>query len=152
MFNEATLHKYPALIGAFTGIPAKEFWDMLDKMEAKLPAHEMGRHTRDDRKRAVGAGRKFDQSLAQRTVAVLSYLRLHVPQLVIALMFGQTQCDISRDLHRLLPLIIAVLPCPEVWEIMKDNQELKITHPANPSSDVRYNAATRHMINKKEEK
>jgi hypothetical protein len=32
MFNEATLHKYPALIGAFTGIPAKEFWDMLDKM------------------------------------------------------------------------------------------------------------------------
>src|SRR5674476_133397 len=91
MFNEATLHKYPALIGAFTGIPAKEFWDMLDKMEAKLPAHEMGRHTRYDRKRAVGAGRKFDQSLAQRTVAVLSYLRLHVPQLVIALMFGQTQ-------------------------------------------------------------
>ena len=79
MFNEATLHKYPALIGAFTGIPAQEFWDMLDKMEAKLPAHEMGRHTRDDRKRAVGAGRKFDQSLAQRTVAVLSYLRLHVP-------------------------------------------------------------------------
>ena len=38
MFNEATLHKYPALIGAFTGIPAEEFWDMLDKMEAKLPA------------------------------------------------------------------------------------------------------------------
>ena len=29
MFNEATLHKYPALIGAFTGIPAKEFWDCL---------------------------------------------------------------------------------------------------------------------------
>jgi len=52
---------------------------MLDKMEANLPAHEMGRHTRDDRKRAVGAGRKFDQSLAQRTVAVLSYLRLHIP-------------------------------------------------------------------------
>jgi hypothetical protein len=123
MFTEATLHKYPALIRAFTGIPAEEFWDMLEKMEAKLPAHEMGRHTRDDRKRAVGAGRKFDQSLAQRTVAVLSYLRLHVPQLVIALMFGLTQCDISRDLRRLLPLIIAVLPCPEVWDIMKDNQE-----------------------------
>ena len=32
MFNEATLHEYPALIVAFTGIPAKEFWDMLDKM------------------------------------------------------------------------------------------------------------------------
>ena len=61
MFNEAKLHKYPALIAAFTGIPAEEFWDMLDKMEAKLPTHEIGRHTRDDRKRAGGSGRKFDQ-------------------------------------------------------------------------------------------
>jgi len=104
MFTETTLHKCPELIRAFTGIPAEEFWDILEKMEAKLPAHEMGRHTRDDRKRAVGAGRKFDQSLAQRTVAVLSYLRLHAPQLVIALMFGLTQCDISRDLRRLLIL------------------------------------------------
>jgi len=139
MFNVATLHKYQALIGAFTGIPAKEFWDTLDKMEAKLPAHEMGRHTRDDRKRAVGAGRKFDQSLALRTVAVLSYLRLHVPQLVIAVMFGQTQCDISRDLRRLLPLITAVLPCPEVWEIMKNNQELKklVTLPSEQLANGR---------------
>ncbi|MFU8787944.1 MAG: transposase family protein [Methylobacter sp.] len=117
MFNEETLHKYPALIRAFTGIQAEKFWDMLEKMEAKLPGYETERHTRNDRKRAVGAGRKFDQSLAQRTVSVLSYLRLHVPQLVIALMFGLTQSDISRDLRRLLPLIIDVLPCPEVWEI-----------------------------------
>ena len=125
MFNEATLHKHPSLIPAFTGIPAEEFWDMVEKMEAKLPDHEIERHTRDDRKRAVGAGRKFDQALTQRTVAVLSYLRLHVPQLVIALMFGLTQCDISRDLRRLLPLINSVLPCPEVWEITKNNQESK---------------------------
>jgi hypothetical protein len=69
MFTEAKLHKHPALIPAFTGIPAEEFWDMVEKMEAKLPAHEIESHTRDDRKRAVGAGRKFDQSLAQRTVA-----------------------------------------------------------------------------------
>lgn len=126
MFTETTLHKCPELIRAFTGIPAEEFWDILEKMEAKLPAHEMGRHTRDDRKRAVGAGRKFDQPLAQRTVAVLSYLRLHAPQLVIALMFGLTQCDISRDLRRLLPLINSVLPCPEVWDVTKDNQESKV--------------------------
>lgn len=125
MFTERILHKHPALIRAFTGIRAEEFWAMLEKMNTKLPAHEVGRHTRDGRKRAVGAGRKFDQPLALRTIAVLSYLRLHVPQLVIALMFGLTQCDISRDLRRLLPLIQAVLPCPEVWDIVKDTEELK---------------------------
>ena len=132
MFTEEKLHKYPALIRAFTGVPAEEFWGMIEKMEAKLPDYEIGRHTQEDRKRAMGAGRKFDQSLAQRTVSVLSYLHLHIPQLVIGLMFGLTQCDISRDLRRLLPLINSVLPSPEVWDIQKDNQESKelVTLPA----------------------
>ena len=132
MFTEEKLHKYPALIRDFTGVPAEEFWDMIEKMEAKLPDYEIGKHTQEDRKRAMGAGRKFDQSLAQRTVSVLSYLRLHIPQLVIGLMFGLTQCDISRDLRRLLPLINSVLPSPEVWDIQKDNQESKelVTLPA----------------------
>ena len=119
MFTERILHKHPALIHAFTGIRAEEFWAMLEKMNTKLPAHEVERHTRDGRKRAIGAGRKFDQPLALRTIAVLSCLRLHVPQLVIALLIGLTQCAISRDLRRLLPLIQAVLPCPEVWDIVK---------------------------------
>ena len=132
MFTEEKLRKYPALIRAFTGVPAEEFWGMIEKMEAKLPDYEIGRHTQEDRKRAMGAGRKFDQSLAQRTVSVLSYLHLHIPQLVIGFMFGLTQCDISRDLRRLLPLINSVLPSPEVWDIQKDNQESKelVTLPA----------------------
>jgi len=123
MFTESMLRKHPALVRAFTGIPADVFWDMLEKMETQLPDYEKGRHPQEGRGRAFGAGRKFDQSLAQRTVAVLSCLRLHVPQLVVAVMFGLTQCDISRDLRRLLPLIIAVLPCPEVWGIVKEAQE-----------------------------
>lgn len=122
MFTEQRLRKYPALIRAFTGIPAEDFWAMLEKMEVQFPDYEIGRHTQDGRKRAVGAGRKFDQSLVLRTIAVLSYLRLHVPQLVIALMFGLTQCDISRDLRRLLPLVVAILPCPVVWDVVKENQ------------------------------
>jgi hypothetical protein len=89
----------------------------LEKMESQFSDYETGRHTRDGRRRAVGGGRKFDQPLALRTVAVLAYLRLHIPQLAIALMFGLTQCDISRDLRRLLPLITAILPCPVVWEM-----------------------------------
>jgi hypothetical protein len=67
----------------------------------------------------VGAGRKFDQSLSKRAVAVLAYLCLHVPHVAIALMFGLTQCDISRDLRRLLLLIRAVLACPEVWDAVE---------------------------------
>jgi hypothetical protein len=129
MFTEPILRKNAALIAAFTGIPADEFWFMFEQMETKFPEYEVGRHSRDDRQRAVGAGRKFDQSLALRAVAVLAYLRLHVPQMVIALMFGLTQYGISRDLRRLLPLIRDVLPCPEVWDIVKGDRVLRDSLP-----------------------
>jgi hypothetical protein len=119
------LHKNPALIAAFTGIPAEQFWVMLEQTETRFLEYEVEQHRRDDRRRAPGAGRKFDQSLSKRAVAVLAYLRLHVPQVVIALMFGLTQCDISRDPRRLLPLIRAVLPCPEVWDVVEEDQALK---------------------------
>ena len=120
MFTESVLRKNVELIKAFTGIPADAFFTMLVEIEAGLPEYEKERHSRDDRQRAIGAGRKFAHSLAQRVMAISSYLRLHVPQAVIGLMFAVSQYDISRDLRRLLPLIQDVLPCPELWEIEKE--------------------------------
>jgi hypothetical protein len=124
MFTELVLRKNVELIKAFTGIPADAFFAMLEEIEAGLPEYERERHSRDDRQRAVGAGRKFTHSLMQRVVAVLAYLRLHVPQAVTGLMFDLSQCDISRDLRRLLPLIQRALPCPEVWKIEKEQDNL----------------------------
>lgn len=103
MFTEQMLYKNPALVKALTGVPADEFWKRLEQMETQLPAYEAKRHDRVDRQRASGAGRDFDQPLVLRTMAVLTYLRLHVPQTVVALLFGMTQCDLSRDLRRLMP-------------------------------------------------
>ena len=62
-------------------------------------------------------------------MAVLTYLRLHVPQTVVALFFGMKQCDVSRDLRRLLSLIQMVLPCPEVWKVIEEGQ----TAPPQPA-------------------
>ena len=132
MFTEQMLRKNPAVVKAFTGVPADEFWSMLQRMEAQLPAYEEERLSRTDRQRAVGAGRDFDQPLALRTMAVLAYLRLHVPQTVIALMFGLTQPDISRDLRRLLPLMRTGLPCPEVWEVVEDHPLENDPPPMSP--------------------
>lgn len=124
MFTESMLRKNPSVVLSFTGIPSDEFWAMLDQIEVKFVDYEKERHTRVGRQRAVGGGRKFDQSLAQRLVAVLAYLRLHVPQWVIAHMFSVSQCGISRDLRRLLPLIRLVLPCPQVWDVVTDENAI----------------------------
>jgi len=122
MFTETMLRENPAVVKAFTGIPTDQFWAWHDQMVSELPKYEEQRLHRTDRQRALGGGRDFDQPLALRVIGVLTYLRLHVPQTVVGLMFGLTQSDISRDLRRLLPLRQTVLPCPEVWQVREDDQ------------------------------
>ena len=51
-----------------------------------------------------------------RVALVLTYLRLHIPQEVVAQLYGVTQADVSRELRRLLPVLQQALPCPAVWE------------------------------------
>lgn len=124
MFTEKSLQKNPALIKAFTGLPADVFWELIEKMEERLPEYERQRHERAERERAIGGGRHYDQSLIIRVASVLTYMRLHASQDAVALMYGATQSDISRDLRRLLPLIREVIPSPEVWQEIEDANQL----------------------------
>ena len=55
---------------------------------------------------------------------VLTYLRLPIPQEAVAQLYGATQADVSRELRRLLPVIQAVLPCPEVWQQLAEGADL----------------------------
>ena len=124
MFTEKSLEKNPALIKAFTGMAADEFWELIKKMEQQQPEYERQRRERAERKRAIGGGRHYDQTLIIRAVSVLTYLRLHISQEAVALMFGVTQPDISRDIRRLLPLLKQALPSPEVWKEIEDGKQL----------------------------
>src|SRR5712692_12025947 len=105
MITEKILVRYPALVKFLTGLPAESFWELINQVEAHFAEYEQQRHERSGRQRAVGAGRRFEQPLVMRMVMILSYLRLHVPQGLVALFFGATQTDVSRDLRRLLPLL-----------------------------------------------
>jgi hypothetical protein len=124
MLTEKILRGNPTLIKALTGLPADVFWQLIADLEAKLPEHEHQRHERPDRQRAVGAGRRYDQPLVIRAMLVLTYMRLHVAQEIIALLFGATQPDVSRDLRRLLPLIAQMVPAPEVWKVIDEEDTL----------------------------
>jgi hypothetical protein len=120
MFTEQSLRDYPPLVKAFMGITAEQFWELIEQMTERFTSYLQHQRQRPDRHRAVGAGRIYDLSLPIRTALVLTYLRLHIPQATVALLFGATQADLSRDLRRLLPLIQQCFPCPMVWEIVDD--------------------------------
>ncbi len=122
MITENDLHKSPALIKALTGLPGAVFWELIDRLEAAYPEYERRRHERGGRQRAVGAGPPYTHSLVMRTLLVLVYLRLHIPQEVVANLFGGSQPEVSRELRRLRPLLEQVLPVPAVWEILPEEQ------------------------------
>jgi hypothetical protein len=123
MFCEESLRQYPEIVKAFTGIPSESFWEMIRAMNEQGEAYERERHERAERKRAVGGGRHYDETLVVRVAMVLTYLRLHVPQAVVAVLFGGHQSDVSRELRRTLPLISRVLPVPEIWQLSEALEE-----------------------------
>ena len=113
MFTEQILHENPGMIKAFMGISAEVFWMIVKVVMQVLPEIDRQRLERNDRERNSGAGRECDQPVVNRVAAVLTYLRLHAPQIPVAMMYGMTQTDLSRDLRRILPAIQSALPCPE---------------------------------------
>lgn len=125
MIVEETLREDPSWIPLLMGLPAETFWHLVEEAEREYPAYEQQRQKRPDRKRDVGGGRKCDLPLVIRLAMILSYLRLHLTQALVAKLFGGTQPDVSRDLRRLLPLLKQVLPSPAVWEIVEDEYELR---------------------------
>jgi hypothetical protein len=122
MFTEQTLHEHPSMIKGFMGIRAEVFWQFVGEVTLRLSEVDRKRLERTDRQRQSGAGRACDQPIGLRVAAVLTYLRLHVPQIAVASMYGLTQSDISRDLRRLLPAIERALPCPQVWQLLESGQ------------------------------
>jgi len=124
MFTEAILHEHPTIIKGFMGIPTEIFWMIVNIVTLKIPEIDRQRLERPERKRKSGAGRECDQPVAIRVAAVLTYMRLHVPQIAVALMYGMTQTDLSRDLRRVLPVIQVALPCPQVWSLLEGSQEI----------------------------
>ena len=122
MFTEQSLRDHPPLVKAFSGLESEPFWELLDQMQERYPSYLRQRREHSERQRDVGGGRSHDLSFAVRTMLVLTYMRLHIPQGTVAALFGATQSDVSRELRRLLPLVQLCLPCPLVWSVLKQQQ------------------------------
>ncbi|MFN8538749.1 MAG: transposase family protein [Thermomicrobiales bacterium] len=122
MFTVESLRQYPALVKALTGLPAAEFWGLVDAVTDGWAAYQRQQRARPERRRAVGGGRRCERDLALRVATVLAYLRLHVPQAVIGWLFGISQGEVSREVREVLPALRPCLPCPAIWEPVAGEQ------------------------------
>ena len=153
MLTEGQLYKNPSYIKIFMGIPAEVFWDLMKKAEENIEYVDQERLERENRKRAVGGGRKCDLSLVIRVGIVLSYLRLNIAQEAIAALYGATQSDVSRQLRQILPLLKVILPTPELWLQIEEGTPLneeELLELKQLSDDVVLVDATEQRVNRPE--
>src|SRR2546428_4734514 len=76
MVTERSLRQHPAVIKAFTGLPAEAFWDLIEKTKEQLPAYEAQLLGRADAPPRLRGGPHFQSPLCAPAVKCLTHLPL----------------------------------------------------------------------------
>ena len=113
MLNYNVLSKKPSVFRNFSGLEVPEFDTLNSKIKEKYPAFEQKRLSREDRKRAIGAGHPFNLSLTDRLLMLLLYYHLYLSSNLMAYLFNLSQTNVLKDIRKLEPLVSEVLPLPK---------------------------------------
>ncbi len=113
MLNYSELSKNPSHFRNFSGLNLQEFETLNLKIKEKYPAYEQKRLSREDRKRAVGAGHPFKLSLTDRVLMLLLYYHMYTSSTLLGYLFRVSQTSILKDIRKLEPLVSEVLPLPK---------------------------------------
>jgi hypothetical protein len=109
------LSRKPLLFKSFTCLSVQQFGDIYQKIEKKYANHETNRlliHNKD-RKRAVGAGRRFKLVVKDRVIMVLVYYRPYIAYTLMEFLFGLDPSNVCKDIQKIEPLIRKCLPLPQ---------------------------------------
>ena len=102
-----TLTRYPAVFRALTGLSLAQFDALHAEVAPSLTAAERRRLSRPDRRRAIGAGRRFALSDRDRLLLTVVWLRRYPINAVLGFLFGVEETTALRAVHRVLPLLEA---------------------------------------------
>ena len=114
MLSYGKLSKRPLIFRSFSGLEVSEFDSLYAKVESKYDEYECERlSVRKDRKRKIGAGRRFKISLRDRLLMLLVYYRLYVTFTLCGYLFDVDQSTVFRDMRILEPLVKECIPLPQ---------------------------------------
>jgi len=122
MLTYEKLSRTPRLFRTFTGFTCEEFDRIYAQLEKKYPKHEQKRLRKKNRKRAIGAGRKFKLPLKERMLMLLFYYRLYTNLALAGFLFDLNLSNVSRNITMMEPLIKTCIPIPE--KITKQTQRI----------------------------
>ncbi|WP_161882450.1 hypothetical protein [Deinococcus alpinitundrae] len=100
-------HAAPEQFQALTGLSPAEFGVLVRRSLPLYRLSEAARLGQRPRRRAVGAGRKFEHPFAERLAVQLVLRHARPTQKLLARITGFTESTLSRDARRLAPLLPA---------------------------------------------
>ena len=138
MNHTTRLRKNPKQFRALTGISPEKFDSLLFELEPIYEEVNKKRLSHKDRKRAIGAGRKFASSLGDRLLMLLIYYRTYVTHEFLGFLFAKDDSTVSRQIRFLEALLSQIFKIPErkvdigedeIMEAFFDGTEQPIERP-----------------------
>ena len=85
---------------------------------------EKSRLSKKERKRKIGAGRKFDHNVENRMVMLLVYYRMYITYELAGYLFNLDQANVYRNIKYLEPTVKQLLPIPS--KRYADSQKINV--------------------------
>ena len=105
--------KSPSHFRNFSGLELQEFDTLNLKINTKYHTYEQKRLDREDRKRAIGAGHPFNQSLTDRLLMLLIYYHMYTSSTLLGYLFCVSQTSVLKNIRKIEPPVSEVLPLPK---------------------------------------
>jgi hypothetical protein len=132
------LSQHPPVFRAMTGLTVGEFRSLFADLQPAFAAAEVARLSRPDRRRAIGAGHRFELRPRDQLLLAVVWLRQYPTNEALGYFFGVSDSTASRAIARWLPLLEAAgqdrmrLPDPgrkhrrQLDDLLADTPELAV--------------------------
>lgn len=102
----------PRTFRAMTGLSIEKFNELSKDLFPLYEKAESKRLKKDKRERKVGGGRKKELLLEDQLMMLLMYYRLYISQEFLGIIFNLHNCNVSRQINYLAPLLSQIFKIP----------------------------------------
>jgi len=117
------LKKRPRMFRSLTGLSVEKYNELYQSLVPLYKKAELKRLTKTNRQRSQGGGRKKGLLLEDQLLMLLMYYRLYISQEFLGLIFNLHNCNVSRQINYLHPLLTKIFKIP-VRKIKLTEEEL----------------------------
>lgn len=111
MFNHTKLAKKPKQFLSITGLTVPQFDSLSKEIQKQYKTTEVKRLSKN-RKREIGAGRKFNHSIKNRILMLLMYYRMYTTYDMLGMIFDLDKSNVMRDIKYLEHAVKQSIPIP----------------------------------------